>query len=57
MEENEVSHSCKKMNNIDLLGSWLIRCAIKDGKCIQKKNGDKKVIFGGRWIIGFCILF
>jgi len=48
MEENEVSHSCKKMNNIDLLGSWLIRCAIKDGNYIQKKNGDKKVIFGGR---------
>ena len=30
------------------LNSWLLQCAIKDGKAIQERNKDKKVIFGGK---------
>ena len=30
------------------LNSWLLQCAIKDGKAIQERNNDKKVIFGGK---------
>ena len=30
------------------LNSWLLQCAIKEGKSIQERNGNKKVIFGGK---------
>ena len=30
------------------LSSWLLQCAIKDGKSIQERQGNKKVIFGGK---------
>ena len=30
------------------LNSWLLQCAIKDGKAIQERQGNKKVIFGGK---------
>ena len=30
------------------LKSWLLQCAIKDGKSIQERNVNKKVIFGGK---------
>ena len=30
------------------LNSWLLQCAIKDGKSIQERQGNKKVIFGGK---------
>ena len=30
------------------LNSWLLQCAIKDGKAIQERNNNKKVIFGGK---------
>ena len=30
------------------LNSWLLQCAIKDGKAIQERIKDKKVIFGGK---------
>ena len=30
------------------LNSWLLQCAIKDGKVIQERNNNKKVIFGGK---------
>ena len=30
------------------LNSWLLQCAIKEGKSIQERNGSKKVIFGGK---------
>ena len=30
------------------LNSWLLQCAIKEGKSIQEGHGDKKVIFGGK---------
>ena len=30
------------------LNSWLLQCAIKEGKSIQERNKSKKVIFGGK---------
>ena len=30
------------------LNSWLLQCAIKDGKAIQERHCNKKVIFGGK---------
>ena len=30
------------------LNSWLLQCAIKEGKSIQERNESKKVIFGGK---------
>ncbi len=30
------------------LNSWLLQCAIKDGKSIQERNQNKKIIFGGK---------
>ena len=30
------------------LNSWLLQCAIKDGKSIQERHCNKKVIFGGK---------
>lgn len=30
------------------LNSWLLQCAIKEGKSIQERNENKKVIFGGK---------
>ena len=30
------------------LNSWLLHCAIKDGKSTQERQGNKKVIFGGK---------
>lgn len=30
------------------LNSWLLQCAIKEGKSIQERNNNKKVIFGGK---------
>ena len=30
------------------LNSWLSQCAIKDGKALQERNNNKKVIFGGK---------
>ena len=48
MEKKEVIYSCKNMNNIDLLVSYLFYCAIDDGNDVYKRNGDEKVIFGGK---------
>ena len=33
------------------LNSWLLQCAIKDGKAIQERHCNKKVIFGGKFIV------
>lgn len=30
------------------LNSWLLQCAIKEGKSIQERSSNKKVIFGGK---------
>jgi IS605 OrfB family transposase len=47
--EKEIRELTKSLNNIGLLNSWLIQCGIKDGKAIQQRFKDKKVIFGGKY--------
>ncbi len=46
--EKDIRKLSKSLNSIDLLNSWLIQCGIKDGKAIQTRFKDKKVIFGGK---------
>ncbi|MCK9430006.1 MAG: hypothetical protein M0R17_08385, partial [Candidatus Omnitrophica bacterium] len=48
LKEKDIRKLSKSLNNVDLLNSWLIQCAILDGKSIQKRFGSKKVIFGGK---------
>lgn len=38
----------KSMNNTDLINSWLEQSAIYDIKALYVKNGNNKVIFGGK---------
>lgn len=47
--EKDIRELSKSMNNIDLLNSWLIQCGIKDGKAIQTRFKNEKVIFGGKY--------
>jgi len=49
MNEKEIRLMIKELSNIDLLNSWLIQCAILDGKAMQKRFEDKKVVFGGKF--------
>ena len=46
--EKEIRELSKSLNNIGLLNSWLIQCAIKDSKAIQTRFKDRKVVFGGK---------
>jgi IS605 OrfB family transposase len=46
--EKDIRKLTKSLNNINLLNSWLIQCAIKDGKAIQTRFKNEKVIFGGK---------
>ena len=45
--EMEIRNLSSNLNNIELLDSWFIQCAIKEGLFIHKRFQDKKVIFGG----------
>jgi predicted transposase len=47
--EKEIRELSKSLNHIDLLNSWLVQCGIKDGKAIQKRFKNEKVIFGGKY--------
>jgi predicted transposase len=47
--EKEIRELSKSLNNIDLLNSWLIQCGIRDGKSIQIRFKNEKVIFGGKF--------
>ncbi len=49
LTEKDIRHFSKSLNNIDLLNSWLIQCAIKEANQIFKRNKDNKVIFGGKY--------
>jgi IS605 OrfB family transposase len=49
IKEKNVRHLSNSLNNIDSLNSWLIQCAILDGKSIQKKFKNQKVIFGSKY--------
>jgi len=46
--EKDIRLLTKLLNSIDLLNSWLIQCGIKDGKAIQTRFKNEKVIFGGK---------
>lgn len=43
--EKDIRLLTKSLNSIDLLNSWLIQCGIKDGKAIQTRFKNEKVIF------------
>jgi len=47
--EKDIRELSKSMKSIDLLNSWLIQCGIKDGKAIQTRFKNEKVIFGGKY--------
>ena len=47
--EKDIRELTKSLNNIDLLNSWLVQCGIKDGKAIQTRFKNEKVIFGGKF--------
>lgn len=47
--EKDIRELSKSMNNVTLLNSWLIQCGIKDGKAIQTRFKNEKVIFGGKY--------
>ena len=47
--EKDIRDLTHTFNNIDLLNSWLVQCAILDAKAIQKRFKDEKVIFGGKY--------
>ena len=38
----------KTLNNIDLMNTWFIQCAIKESYQLLKSNNETKVIFGGK---------
>jgi len=47
--EKETRLLSKSLNNVNLLNSWLIQCAILDAKALHKKFQNKKIIFGGKF--------
>ena len=47
--EKDIRELSKSLNSIDLLNSWLIQCGIKDGKAIQTRFKNEKVVFGGKY--------
>ena len=46
--EKDIRELTKSLNSVDLLNSWLLQCGIKDGKAIQTRFKNEKVIFGGK---------
>jgi predicted transposase len=46
--EKDVRNLTKLLNNTNLLNSWIIQCAIKEGKAIYTRLDNKKVVFGGK---------
>ena len=49
--EKEIRNLSKSYNNIELLNSWLIQCAIKKAKYLFEKDihSEKTTIFGGKF--------
>lgn len=47
IKEPELRKLQSKLNNCDLVKSWLFQCAIKEARQIYNSHGDK-VVFGGR---------
>jgi IS605 OrfB family transposase len=48
LSEKEIRDSFCKLNNINELDVWTKQCGIIESKSILNKNGDDKVIFGGK---------
>jgi len=48
LKEKDIRLFSKHLNHIENLDSWFIQSAIYDGKGIFQRNGQEKVIFGGR---------
>ena len=48
LKEKEVRQLSKTLQNVELLNSWVMQCAILDGKAIHKRFKNKKIIFGGK---------
>jgi len=47
--EKDIRTLSKNLNNIKLLNSWLIQCAIREAKGLSKRfNDDNNIIFGGK---------
>jgi hypothetical protein len=46
--EKDIRLLSKSLNNVNLLNSWLIQCAILDAKALHKKFQTKKIIFSGK---------
>lgn len=46
LKEKEVRAKCREIFNG--LNSWLVQCAIKEGKAVYDKFKEKKVVFGGK---------
>lgn len=46
--QKDIRSMTSSLKNIDLLNSWIIQCAIKEGESIYLKNLDRKVIFGSK---------
>jgi len=49
LTEKDIRLLTKSLNNVNLLNSWLIQCAILDVKSLHKKFQNKKIIFGGKF--------
>ena len=46
--ERDTEHQLKTLNNIDLIGSFLKRCAVKQATQLLENKSDKPMIFGGK---------
>lgn len=46
--ERDTEHQLKLLNNIDLIGSFLKRCAVKHATQLLENKPDKPMIFGGK---------
>ena len=48
ISEKDTEHKLKSLNNIDLIGSFLKRCAVKHATQLLENKPDKPMIFGGK---------
>ena len=48
ISEKDTEHQLKTLNNIDLIGSFLKRCAVKHATQLLENKSDKPMIFGGK---------
>jgi IS605 OrfB family transposase len=46
--EKEIRLMTKSLNNTDLLNSWMIQCGVREGKQLQTRFDNNRIIFGGK---------